>query len=379
MRAHPRHPRAGAFSLLELLLVFAIIAILAALLLPTVQRAKERARRVECLSHLKQIGLSLHSFAHDHDNKFPWAVSTNAGGSMWAALPADWQVLSNDLVSPSMVTCPADKDRTKADQFSELKLMNLSYALIYMVGANYNLELLQSTGTGDPLALDRNVIKRESDGLWRWTGSRIHEGAGNILFVDGHVETVLTAQLASVLRDPRVPPGIRLPDATAAARRPSSGGSTSTSVSSSGSGSDSAQNGNGFSALQSFFEGGRSASGGNSAPESYSSPSVRPSGTARSTGSSPGPGVSEPERLVPMATNPPPRKTPATNPPPVQVAPPTMSNTSPAETAPEEDEIALAQRSYRWLLWGLLILFAAVLAGVFVERYRRGQNSRNTR
>src|SRR5689334_17792015 len=106
--------RSGGFTLIELLVVIAIIAILAALLLPALAKAKAKAKDIACINDMKQIDLGLRMWVSDQGEKYPWMVDPADGGSRGSA---DWtdhfRVLSNELQTIAILTCPTDVDKMK--------------------------------------------------------------------------------------------------------------------------------------------------------------------------------------------------------------------------------------------------------------------------
>jgi prepilin-type N-terminal cleavage/methylation domain-containing protein/prepilin-type processing-associated H-X9-DG protein len=183
MNSWSRVTKWSAFTLIELLVVIAIIAILAALLLPTLGRAKESARATVCLSNLHQIGVALQLYVQDNRNKLPVMrdVSPDTNFVATNSFPAIHQVLASHLGNTNVLRCPSD-----AAQFFE------------RTGSSYSWNSLLNGEDADHLEVF-NIHFNPHEIPVVFDKEDFHKARGankavNYLYADGHIKNLLTIE-----------------------------------------------------------------------------------------------------------------------------------------------------------------------------------------
>ncbi len=215
-----------AFTLIELLVVIAIIAILAAMLLPVLSKAKEKAKRVQCLSNSRQVGFVLHMYEMDSSGKFPkgFAYDFNNPSAPDNPLKLLTPYLTKGYNGQSQVgvyKCPSAKlhpspvfapttASSTAIIFSGLVLERglkgiKNPSRVVVMQEHYVLfpQLwFQPEGSGDTWSQWHTWTASTQD---EWSGppgrehyNNLHEQGGNLIMCDGHAEYKKNRQTSSL-------------------------------------------------------------------------------------------------------------------------------------------------------------------------------------
>jgi len=161
----------NGFTLIELLVVIAVIAMLAALLLPALSAARERARRTTCMSNLRQFSLAYEMYAEDYFEKFPDKPDALYG------TPEDC-IYSKYIKTPKTFWCPSSINRNNhAPKSIDNTNWNNSYAFVF------GLTTGNDCSAPVPVISDNGIYKNgQSFGN--------HQYGVNVLYLDGNVKWV---------------------------------------------------------------------------------------------------------------------------------------------------------------------------------------------
>ncbi len=210
-----------AFTLIELLVVIAIIGILASMLMPVFAQARESARKIVCVSNMKQLGLAFGMYIQDYDETFPaqdhlyidpccpfW-MDVAYGVPDWFSSPyANWAraVYAYTAKETGIFQCKSNKGWTPNSNTQE---KGLSFIYNGFAAGRSEASVERSSQTvllWDYRYLTSFAVANPVPTGWAWyPGWNAHSGQYNILYMDYHVKNRPEMQFRADIWD--MPPG----------------------------------------------------------------------------------------------------------------------------------------------------------------------------
>jgi hypothetical protein len=188
--------RYRGITLLEILVVLGALSVLAAVIFLRISRPKQmyRTPRIQCVNNLKQVGLSFRVWEGDNGGKYPTELAQTNGGTMELTIgPNAWrhfQVMSNELSTGKVLTCPTDRPGMMATNFAFMNNSNISFFVgVGATETNSDAILAGDHNITNGTPVKNGILELTTNRAAGWT-AEMHGRVGNILLSDGSVQQV---------------------------------------------------------------------------------------------------------------------------------------------------------------------------------------------